>query len=78
MPSVYDHLPEQALRALANGPLAQLLARSDESITRAAGGVIGQLCDPAQKHGFAEAGRLARQRTTLYGHATRHALEAAE
>nr|WP_238995217.1 5-amino-6-(D-ribitylamino)uracil--L-tyrosine 4-hydroxyphenyl transferase CofH [Sphingomonas solaris] len=40
----------------------------DESITRAAGGVNGQLCDPARMVALAAAaGRPARQRTTLYG-----------
>lgn len=65
-----------ALRAGVNDLGGTLM---DESITRAAGGVNGQLCDPAQMRGFArEAGRMAVQRTTLYGHVTHHALEAAE
>jgi FO synthase len=40
----------------------------DESITRAAGGVNGQLCDPERIAMLAgRAGRRTRQRTTLYG-----------
>ena len=40
----------------------------DESITRAAGGQHGQLCDSATMREIAEtAGRPVRQRTTLYG-----------
>ena len=40
----------------------------DESITRAAGGQNGQLCDPARMASLAaQAGRHAVQRTTLYG-----------
>lgn len=40
----------------------------DESITRAAGGANGQLCDPARMAAMAaRAGRPLRQRTTLYG-----------
>jgi len=40
----------------------------DESITRAAGGAHGQFFDVDRMHRTAEAaGRLARQRTTLYG-----------
>ncbi len=40
----------------------------DESITRAAGGVNGQLCDPERMAALASlAGRIAHQRTTLYG-----------
>ena len=40
----------------------------DESITRAAGGRNGQLCDVGDMHALAaQAGRFARQRTTLYG-----------
>ena len=51
----------------------------DESITRAAGGLNGQLCDATQMAAFAaEAGRVAVQRTTLYQTATSFALEAAE
>lgn len=39
----------------------------DESITRAAGGKNGQLCDPGRMNALAStAGRRARQRTTLY------------
>ena len=39
----------------------------DESITRAAGGQNGQLCDPTHMAALAaQAGRTARQRTTLY------------
>ena len=48
----------------------------DESITRAAGGGHGQLCDPARMAAIAAAsGRTSRQRTTLYQHsneASRH------
>ncbi|MBB4642874.1 5-amino-6-(D-ribitylamino)uracil--L-tyrosine 4-hydroxyphenyl transferase CofH [Rhizorhapis suberifaciens] len=51
----------------------------DESITRAAGGLNGQLCDPAQMAEFAQqAGRHAMQRTTLYGRAMGRQLQAAE
>ncbi|KQX24248.1 MULTISPECIES: 5-amino-6-(D-ribitylamino)uracil--L-tyrosine 4-hydroxyphenyl transferase CofH [unclassified Sphingomonas] len=40
----------------------------DESITRAAGGTNGQLCDPQRMAALAaRAGRFARQRTTMYG-----------
>ena len=40
----------------------------DESITRAAGGGNGQLCDPARMAELAAAaGRPIRQRNTLYG-----------
>ncbi|WP_380804759.1 5-amino-6-(D-ribitylamino)uracil--L-tyrosine 4-hydroxyphenyl transferase CofH [Sphingobium tyrosinilyticum] len=54
-----------ALRAGVNDMGGTLM---DESITRAAGGLNGQLCDPAQMAAFArEAGRHAVQRTTLYG-----------
>ncbi|WP_445326828.1 5-amino-6-(D-ribitylamino)uracil--L-tyrosine 4-hydroxyphenyl transferase CofH [Sphingobium sp. AN558] len=54
-----------ALRAGVNDMGGTLM---DESITRAAGGLNGQLCDPAQMAGYArEAGRYAVQRTTLYG-----------
>ena len=53
-----------ALRAGANDLGGTLM---DESITRAAGGQNGQLCDPARMQRLAaEAGRPARQRTTLY------------
>ena len=52
----------------------------DESITRAAGGVNGQLCDPAVMAQIADyAGRFAVQRTTVYGEPVPAAqLEAAE
>ena len=54
-----------ALRAGANDLGGTLM---DESITRAAGGKNGQLCDPARMAELAAlAGRPARQRTTLYG-----------
>ncbi len=54
-----------ALRAGAND-LGGILM--DESITRAAGGQNGQICDPARMHELAAvAGRFARQRTTVYG-----------
>ena len=54
-----------ALRAGAND-LGGILM--DESITRAAGGRNGQLCDPDRMATLArQAGRYARQRTTLYG-----------
>ena len=53
-----------ALRAGANDLGGTLM---DESITRAAGGQNGQLCDPARMVALAAlAGRHARQRTTLY------------
>ncbi|HEX4049662.1 MAG TPA: 5-amino-6-(D-ribitylamino)uracil--L-tyrosine 4-hydroxyphenyl transferase CofH [Steroidobacteraceae bacterium] len=53
------------LRAGANDLGGTLM---NESITRAAGGVHGQLMDAAQLQGLAAAlGRPARQRTTLYG-----------
>ena len=53
-----------ALRAGVNDLGGTLM---DESITRAAGGKNGQLCDPARMTELAaEAGRPARQRTTLY------------
>jgi len=53
-----------ALRAGANDLGGTLM---DESITRAAGGRNGQLCDPAQMAQLAaQAGGVARQRTTLY------------
>ena len=54
-----------ALQAGANDLGGTLM---DESITRAAGGANGQLCDPDRMKLLAErAGRTARQRTTLYG-----------
>ena len=54
-----------ALRAGAND-LGGILM--DESITRAAGGQNGQICDPARMHELAvAAGRFARQRNTVYG-----------
>jgi FO synthase len=53
-----------ALRAGANDLGGTLM---DESITRAAGGKNGQLCDPEHMAELAAlAGRHARQRTTLY------------
>jgi FO synthase len=53
-----------ALRAGANDLGGVLM---DESITRAAGGVNGQLFDTAMMHEASRAaGRTARQRTTLY------------
>ncbi len=54
-----------ALRAGANDLGGVLM---DESITRAAGGRNGQFCDADRMASLAaEAGRFARQRTTLYG-----------
>lgn len=54
-----------ALRAGVNDLGGTLM---DESITRAAGGVNGQLCDSTRMAALAAAaGRPARQRTTLYG-----------
>lgn len=54
-----------ALRVGANDLGGTLM---DESITRSAGGKNGQLCDPRRMTELArEAGRSARQRTTLYG-----------
>jgi len=54
-----------ALRAGVNDLGGTLM---DESITRAAGGTHGQLCDPARMAALAaQAGRHAVQRTTLYG-----------
>lgn len=51
----------------------------DESITRAAGGLNGQLCDPHEMVALARlAGRPAAQRTTLYGLAADPQLQAAE
>jgi len=45
----------------------------DESITRAAGGRNGQLCDPERMAELAgAAGRTVRQRTTLYGLVSAH------
>jgi len=53
-----------ALRAGVNELGGTLM---DESITRAAGGKNGQLCDPARMAELASsAGRPVRQRTTLY------------
>ena len=61
-----------ALRAGANDLGGTLM---DESITRAAGGVNGQLCDPERMAVLAaQAGRSARQRTTLYGRVREPAL----
>ncbi|MEJ7926216.1 5-amino-6-(D-ribitylamino)uracil--L-tyrosine 4-hydroxyphenyl transferase CofH [Sphingobium sp. AN641] len=65
-----------ALRAGVNDLGGTLM---DESITRAAGGLNGQLCDPAQMAAYAaEAGRHSVQRTTLYGRVAARELEAAE
>jgi FO synthase len=59
----------RALQAGANDLGGTLM---NESITRAAGGVHGQLLDAAQLQALAESiGRPARQRTTLYGEITR-------
>jgi FO synthase len=53
-----------ALRAGVNDLGGTLM---DESITRAAGGQNGQLCDPTRMAALAaQAGRTTRQRTTLY------------
>ncbi|KXU33842.1 2-phospho-L-lactate guanylyltransferase [Sphingobium sp. 22B] len=61
-----------ALRAGVNDLGGTLM---DESITRAAGGLNGQLCDPARMAELAGlAGRPVRQRTTLYGHVDAPAL----
>jgi FO synthase len=65
-----------ALKAGANDLGGTLM---DESITRAAGGRNGQLCDPARMAELAEqVGRHAIQRTTLYARVTQPRLEAAE
>jgi len=49
----------------------------NESITRAAGGVHGQLLDAAQLSALARGiGRTARQRTTLYGAPVAHTRDA--
>ncbi|MEC3909120.1 5-amino-6-(D-ribitylamino)uracil--L-tyrosine 4-hydroxyphenyl transferase CofH [Sphingobium sp. CR2-8] len=65
-----------ALRAGVNDLGGTLM---DELITRAAGGLNGQLCDPDQMHALArESGRHAMQRTTLYERVAHQALEAAE
>jgi FO synthase len=51
----------------------------DESITRAAGGLNGQLCDPEQMACLAgHAGRKAVQRTTLYSPVDAPRLQAAQ
>ncbi len=56
---------QRALQAGCNDLGGTLM---DESITRAAGGVHGQLLDAAQLEALASAiGRPARQRSTLYG-----------
>jgi len=56
---------QRALQAGCNDLGGTLM---DESITRAAGGVHGQLLDAAQLEALAAAiGRPARQRSTLYG-----------
>lgn len=61
-----------ALRAGANDLGGTLM---DESITRAAGGRNGQLCDPDRMVRLAaEAGRPAAQRTTLYQPLTRETI----
>ena len=61
-----------ALRAGANDLGGTLM---DESITRAAGGRNGQLCDPDRMVQLAaEAGRPAAQRTTLYQPQTRETI----
>jgi FO synthase len=58
-----------ALRAGANDLGGTLM---DESITRAAGGRNGQLCDASRMAELAaDAGRPVRQRSTLYGEARR-------
>ena len=63
-----------ALRAGANDLGGVLM---DESITRAAGGVNGQLFDAAMMHEASRAaGRTARQRTTLYAMAGPEMVEA--
>ena len=55
----------RALQAGANDLGGTLM---NESITRAAGGVHGQLLDAAELRGLAAAiGRPTRQRTTFYG-----------
>ena len=65
-----------ALRAGVNDLGGTLM---DESITRAAGGTNGQLCDPERMAELArEAGRVAVQRTTLYGSPPVLELQAAE
>jgi FO synthase len=65
-----------ALKAGANDLGGTLM---DESITRAAGGRNGQLCDPARMAELAaQVGRHAIQRTTLYARVTQPRLEAAE
>jgi len=64
-----------ALRAGSNDLGGTLM---DESITRAAGGQNGQLCDAARMARLAaDAGRYARQRSTLYTPIALPALEAA-
>jgi FO synthase len=64
-----------ALRAGVNDLGGTLM---DESITRAAGGQNGQLCDSTRMAALAaQAGRTARQRTTLYQTVTRPELAAA-
>ena len=64
-----------ALRAGVNDLGGTLM---DESITRAAGGQNGQLCDPTRMAALAaQAGRTARQRTTLYQPVARSELAAA-
>ena len=65
-----------ALRAGANDLGGTLM---DESITRAAGGQNGQLCDPRRMADIAaRAGRKARQRSTLYAPVRQAELVAAE
>jgi FO synthase len=59
---------EGAARALAAGANDLGGTLMNESITRAAGGVHGQLLDAAELRGLAESiGRPTRQRTTFYG-----------
>lgn len=65
-----------ALRAGCNDLGGTLM---DESITRAAGGKNGQLCDPGRLAELAAAaGRSSRQRTTLYGSIKEPALSIGE
>jgi len=60
--------PEGALLCLKAGANDLGGTLMNESITRAAGGVHGQLLDAQQLHALARrAGRNARQRSTLYG-----------
>lgn len=69
---------EGMVAALASGVNDLGGVLMDESITRAAGGRNGQLCDAqAMADMAARAGRPLRQRTTLYGSVGGAALEAA-